>query len=159
MDVTLTVNEGSTCAIKTHTHNSCLYEITSIIVWDEVPINNRCFEALDRSLHDVLLGCVGCHCNLPFKGKTILFGDDFGQILLVIPEGTRDEIICASLINSSLWSKFTIITLKENMRLSIDRLSSNERFEISQFAKWFLSIGNNDLYDLSCFNECDASYF
>jgi hypothetical protein len=144
---------------KKHTHISRLLEITSIIVWDEAPINNRCcFKALDRSLRDALSGCVSCHHSLPFKGKTILFGSDFSQILPVIPEGTQDEIIHASLINSSLWPKFTIITLKENMHLSFDKLSSNERFEITPFAKWIISIGNNDLHDLPCSDECDASF-
>ena len=58
---------------KKHTHISRLFEITSIIVWDEASINNKCcFEALDRSLRDALSGCVSCHHSLSFKGKTIL---------------------------------------------------------------------------------------
>jgi hypothetical protein len=54
------------------------------------------------SLHDAFSGCVNCHHSLPFKGKTILFGGDFSQILPVIPGGPQNEIVHASLINSSL---------------------------------------------------------
>ncbi|XP_073265278.1 uncharacterized protein [Populus alba] len=53
--IPLEVNESSTCEIKHNTHLSRLLEMTSLIVWDEAPMNNRfCFEALDRSLRDVL---------------------------------------------------------------------------------------------------------
>jgi len=58
--------------------------------------------------------------------------------------------------NSSLWLQFTIITLRENMHLSFDKLSCNERFEIGPFARWILSIGNNDLHDLHLFKKISS---
>ena len=101
--IPLTVDELSTCAIKKNTHLSSLLEITSLIVWDEAPMNNRCcFEALDRSMRDVLSGCDNCSRDLPFGGKTVLLGGDFRQILPVILGGTEKEIINASLISSTL---------------------------------------------------------
>jgi len=110
--IPLTIDELSTCAIKKNTHLSNLLEITSLIVWDEAPMNNRfCFEALDRSMCDVLSGCDNCSQDLPFGGKTVLFGGDFHQILPVIPSGTKEEIINASLSSSTLRPKFTILTL------------------------------------------------
>nr|XP_034897676.1 ATP-dependent DNA helicase pif1-like [Populus alba] len=65
--IPLEVNESSTCEIKHNTHLSQLLEMTSLIVWDEAPMNNRfCFEALDKSLRDVL------RLNNPFGGKSVL---------------------------------------------------------------------------------------
>jgi hypothetical protein len=94
---------------------SRLLEMTSLIIWDEAPINNRCcFEVLDRSLHDEL-ACNGPHNqNQPFGGKSILLGGDFRQILPVIPRGTREEIIHAYFSSSPLWHKFKLFTLNEN---------------------------------------------
>ena len=139
--IPLTVDELSTCAIKKNTHLSSLLEITSLIVWDEAPMNNRCcFEALDRSMRDVLSGCDNCSRDLPFGGKTVLLGGDFRQILPVIPGGTKEEIINASLSSSALWPKFTVLTLTENMCLSTHGLAAEERTEISEFARWILSL-------------------
>jgi len=46
--IQLEVNENSISEIKHNTHLSRLLEMTSLIVWDEGPMNNRfCFKALD----------------------------------------------------------------------------------------------------------------
>ncbi|KAI9383363.1 hypothetical protein POPTR_013G071501v4 [Populus trichocarpa] len=85
--IPLEVNENSTCEIKHNTHLSRLLEMTSLIVWDEAPMNNRFyFEALDRSLQDILKTLDGRRLNNPFGGKSILLGGDFRQIL---PEELR----------------------------------------------------------------------
>uniref|UniRef100_A0A6N2KEN5 ATP-dependent DNA helicase n=1 Tax=Salix viminalis TaxID=40686 RepID=A0A6N2KEN5_SALVM len=133
-------DESSICAIKKNTHLSNLLQKTSLIVWDELSMINRCsFEALDRSMPDVLLGYDNYDKDLPFDGKTILLGGDFCQILPVIPGGTKDQIINASLTNSTLWSKFIVLTLIEKICLSINGLASKEKAEISEFSKWILS--------------------
>jgi ATP-dependent DNA helicase PIF1 len=38
-----------------------------------------------------------------FRGKAIVFGEDFRQVLPVIPKGGRDEIVKACLQYSYLW--------------------------------------------------------
>jgi hypothetical protein len=54
-------------------------------------MNNRCcFNALDRSLCDVLKNGNELPNDKPFGGKSILFGGDFRQILPVIPGGTKE---------------------------------------------------------------------
>ncbi|CAA7016474.1 unnamed protein product [Microthlaspi erraticum] len=46
----------------------------SLIIWDEAPMMSKyCFEALDRSLRDV----IGNVDNKPFVGKVVVFGGDF----------------------------------------------------------------------------------
>lgn len=52
---------------------------TDLIVWDEAPMNDRrCFEALDRTLRDILN-----NSEKPFGGKPIMLGGDFRQTLPV----------------------------------------------------------------------------
>ncbi|KAG5254925.1 ATP-dependent DNA helicase [Salix suchowensis] len=68
-----------------------------------------------------------------------------------------ENIINASLSSSPLWPKFEIMLLKQNMRLSIDGLGSDEINEIKAFAKWILKIGNGDLCDIPFFDELDES--
>jgi len=71
--IPLTIFETSSCEIYKNTNLSHVLEMTSFIVWDEAPVNNRCcFEVLDLSLHDVLT----------FNGLYI-------QILPVVPEGKK----------------------------------------------------------------------
>jgi hypothetical protein len=78
-----------------------------------------------------------------------MLGGVFKQILPVVPRGTRDGIVHASLNNSVLWPKFKVVTLKENMCLSVDKLGQNETEELHEFADWILSIGNGDISDLT----------
>ncbi|XP_034918726.1 uncharacterized protein [Populus alba] len=151
--IPLEVNESSTCEIKHNTHLSRLLEMTSLIVWDEAPMNNRfCFEALDRSLRDVL------RLNNPFGGKSVLLGGDFRQILPVIPGGTKEEIINASFTSSLLWSAFTFLTLNQNMRLSAEGLSPDQKDELRQFAEWILLIGDGQICDLAVSDDHDAAF-
>uniref|UniRef100_A0A6N2MFD4 ATP-dependent DNA helicase n=1 Tax=Salix viminalis TaxID=40686 RepID=A0A6N2MFD4_SALVM len=128
-------------------------------VWDEAPMVNKCcLEALDCSMRDVLSEGTNYNKDLPFGGKTILLGGDFRQILPVIPGGTKEQIINASLTSSILWPKFTVLTLTENMRLSTDGLSLAEKAEIRDFSKWILSVGNGQISDLTSLGEADESF-
>ncbi|PNT11530.2 hypothetical protein POPTR_011G042150v4 [Populus trichocarpa] len=80
--IPLAINENSTCEIKKNTHLSRLIETTTLIVWDEAPMNNRyCFETLDRSLRDIMGQTGHSNHNQPFGGKSILLGGDYRQIL------------------------------------------------------------------------------
>lgn len=63
-------------------------------------MHKHCFEALDRSLRDVIGTTNPNAKDMPFGGKVIVFGGDFRQILLVIAGGTRQDIVHTSL-NSS----------------------------------------------------------
>ena len=53
--IPLDIWENSMCSIKKSTHLSELIQQTSLIIWDEAPVNHRhCFEALNRTLRDIL---------------------------------------------------------------------------------------------------------
>uniref|UniRef100_A0A6N2KZF5 ATP-dependent DNA helicase n=1 Tax=Salix viminalis TaxID=40686 RepID=A0A6N2KZF5_SALVM len=88
--IPLMVSETSSCEINKEHKPFTSIEITSLIIWDEAPMNNRCcFEALDRSLQNVL-ACNGQHThNQPFGGMLVLLGGDFRQILSMVAGGTR----------------------------------------------------------------------
>ncbi|XP_021974947.1 uncharacterized protein LOC110870055 [Helianthus annuus] len=53
--IPLDMADDSICYIKKNTHLAQLLSETSLIIWDEAPMNDRkCFESLDRSLKDLL---------------------------------------------------------------------------------------------------------
>mgnify|MGYP003702509971 CR=1 FL=1 len=69
--------------------------------------HRRCFEALDRTLRDLLSGQTPSNSIVPFGGKVIILGGDFRQILPVIRKGSRASIVDASITNSPLWGHVT----------------------------------------------------
>jgi len=80
--------------------------------------NRKCFEALDKSLREILIFNNDNSDKKPFGGMTVVLGGDFRQILPVIPKGRREHIVNASIKRSYLWNHFEIYELTENMRLS-----------------------------------------
>nr|GEU40512.1 DNA helicase [Tanacetum cinerariifolium] len=108
----LDLTDESLCNIKKNTNAASLLAKTSLIIWDESPMNDiRCFEALDMTLRDVL--------DAPkklFGGKTIVLGGDFRQTLLVKKGASKPEIVSASIAASELWPHFKVCKLTENMR-------------------------------------------
>ena len=95
---------------------------------------------LDKSLTDLLSHIHKFETNLPFGGKPLLLGGDFRQILPIVTEETKDEIINASLNNSYLWHSFEIFYLTENMRLLKDELSVSEKEKISSLLSGFYKL-------------------
>ncbi|KAM0931002.1 hypothetical protein ACQ4PT_000606 [Festuca glaucescens] len=144
--IPIDATDKSHCNISRGSTMAALLEETSLILWDEAPMTSRyCFEALDRTLRDVLSSNDSSKSSLPFGGKTVILGGDFRQVLPVIEGGSRNEIIDASLIASPLWKQATVLNLKENMRLKRPDLSSVEHEELSVFSQWVLDIGNGDV--------------
>ena len=60
-------------------------------------IHKHCFEALDKSLRDILVHASDDEIGKPFGGKTIILGGDFRQILPVVQSGTKTDILNASI--------------------------------------------------------------
>ena len=75
-----------------------------------------------------------------FGGKVVVFGGDFRQILPVIPNGTRQDVVHASLNMSKLWKHCTVLKLTQNMRLRVG-CNPADAEEIKDFAEWILNIG------------------
>lgn len=127
--IPLQVNDTSFCNISRRSHVYPLLRQTSVIIWDEVPMQHKhAVDAVDRTIRDLLEN------NSPFGGITVLFGGDFRQTLPVIPHGLRQQIVAASLRRSSIWQHVEMHYLHQNMRLE-------QTPDMQQFAHWLLEIG------------------
>jgi hypothetical protein len=72
-------------------------------------------EVLENSLRDIM-----DRPNLPFGGKTVVFGGDFRQVHPVVRRGSRAQIVGASLRMSYLWNSKRHLKLVHNMRAKND---------------------------------------
>jgi hypothetical protein len=139
--------EQSTCSVEKRTQRAALFREVSLIIWDEVVMQDRFVfmcspslfspqtserfgpEAVDRMLQDIR------EDDRPFGGVTVVFGGDFQQILPVVINGDRESIVGASLQYSPLWDKIVVIHLLENIRVRNDP-------NAERFASWLLNIGH-----------------
>ncbi|KAG6673080.1 hypothetical protein I3842_16G093400 [Carya illinoinensis] len=125
--IPLDTNKNLTCSVSKQSGLARLLQKVKLIIWDEAPMSRKeSIEALDKMLKDIN------DSELSFGGKVIVFGGDFRQILPVVPKGTRQQQIDASLVSSYLWPKLTKILLTENMRARLD----------PDFSKYILDLGN-----------------
>ena len=76
--------------------------------------------------------CFVAACQIPFGGKTVVFGGDFRQVLPVVRKGSRAQIIDTSLRRSYLWDCMRHLKLVRNMRAHSD----------PWFAEYLLRIGD-----------------
>ncbi|XP_071740008.1 uncharacterized protein [Rutidosis leptorrhynchoides] len=92
--IPLELMENSTCGIKQKTHLADLIQQARLIIWDEAPmIQKYAFEALDKTLRDILGAQDETNRTRLFGGMPILLGGDVRQILPVIPKGKRQEVL------------------------------------------------------------------
>ena len=73
-----------------------------------------CFEVVHRLLVDLR----SVSDDTLFGGIPCLLGGDFAQILPVVPQGSRPDIVAASLQRSFIWSRLKRLYLRINMRVS-----------------------------------------
>jgi hypothetical protein len=86
------LNDQSFCSIPKNSQHADMLRKVRLIIWDEVGMQDRmAIEAVDRTLRDLL------NDPRPFGGITIVFGGDFQQILPVVPKGSREQIVNASI--------------------------------------------------------------
>ncbi|PWZ44009.1 ATP-dependent DNA helicase PIF1 [Zea mays] len=147
--IPIDLDQLSMCDIKRGTNLAKLLIDTDLIIWDEALMTNKqCFEAFDRSLRDIIGETYEKALNIPFGGKVVVLGGDPKQILPVIENGTKEQIINACIISSYLWNHVNIIFLSENMRLRQSNISNEEYEDLLSFNNWILAIGNG-LYNSS----------
>ena len=125
----------SYCCIPKNSRRADLMRAVKCIIWDEiVPQHRHAVEALDRTLRDLK------DTDKPFGGITLLMGGDFQQTLPIVPKGSREEILDATITHSYLWHDITVIHLHQNMRLRNDP-------DAESFSKWLLMIGHGENTD------------
>ncbi|XP_026398120.1 uncharacterized protein LOC113293890 [Papaver somniferum] len=108
-------------------------------------IHRHAFEALERTVKDLMNERKDKTKEKAFGEKTLLFGGDFRQILPVIRGGSRENIVDASISRSRLWKHFHVFELSVNMRLLNGNCNSAEKQSISEFSKWILDLGDGKL--------------
>ncbi|XP_028196716.1 ATP-dependent DNA helicase PIF1-like [Glycine soja] len=135
--------QNSMSNIHQGTEQAELLKATKLIIWDEAPMAHRyCFEALDKTLSDIM--CMSNSDNVPFGGKVVVFGGDFRQILPDIPRGSRSDIVHATINASYLWDYCTVLKLTKNMCLQSNLTLTNSQ-EIKSFSQWLIDVGDGKL--------------
>ncbi|XP_010463223.1 PREDICTED: uncharacterized protein LOC104743887 [Camelina sativa] len=134
--IPIDLHENSMCDIKPKTMLAELIQEADLLIWDEAPMAHRhIFEALDRTLRDIMSMNDFMAEHKQFGGKTVFLGGDFRQILPFIPKGSRQDTVLATLNRSTMWSNYNICTLTRNMRVNQDE---------KEFAKWILQVGDGE---------------
>ncbi|SAM09603.1 hypothetical protein [Absidia glauca] len=132
LKIPLKVNETSTCSITKNSKLAELLRMTTLLIWDEVPMQNKsCFETVDRTLRDIRSS------NVLFGGLPVVLGGDFAQIPPVVKNGNRSSIVEASIKQSYIWGHTEVVQLKQNMR--VRGTSVNDL----HFKEWLTSITYN----------------
>ncbi|XP_020157723.1 uncharacterized protein [Aegilops tauschii subsp. strangulata] len=91
--IPLSYDDGASCSFTKQSGTAKLLRMASLILWDEASMTKRqAVEALDNGMRDIM----GIR-DRPFGGKTVVFGGDFRQVLLVVRGGSQGQIIDASL--------------------------------------------------------------
>ena len=123
-----------------------LLKKAELIIWEEAPMTHKfCFEALDRTLNDIMNGIT--KQSSVFLGKVIIFGGDFRQILPVIPGGSRSDIVNAIINSSYIWDHCEVLKLTKNMCMLQEGLQSTTVAEIQEFSDWIVQIGDGKLQE------------
>lgn len=73
--------------------------------------------------------------NEPYGGKVIVFGGDFRQLLPVVENGNRTQIVAECVVSNKLWNKCFFIIFDENLRARGD----------PAFCQWLLNVGTGTL--------------
>lgn len=157
--IPIDISDKSTCDIKRGTQLAKLIQSTSLIIWDEAPMNHRyCFEAVDRTLRDIMSVNNPTNHDKIFGGITVVLGGDFRQTLPVIPSAFRYETITSCITRSKLWSSCRVFHLHINMRLLPSDMPTHEFQRASSFASWLLCVGDGKLEGCHLFDTPDPNW-
>ncbi|GAN11810.1 ATP-dependent DNA helicase PIF1-like, partial [Mucor ambiguus] len=87
--VLLQTDETSTCHFSKQSNIAKLLKDAKIIIWDEAPMTHKnAFQAVDRSLRDLMSSVHLSYAGKPFGGKVVVLGGDFRQVLPVVKKGS-----------------------------------------------------------------------
>ncbi len=102
-------------------------------------MHRHAFEAIDRTLRDIMQHVNPKFKDIPFGNKIVVFGGDFRQILPVVKKGTANDIINASFNRSVLWESIQVLKLTINMRVL--GLQGADQHKAKEFCDFLLRIG------------------
>ncbi|XP_019167829.1 PREDICTED: uncharacterized protein LOC109163535 [Ipomoea nil] len=143
--IPIAITKDSTCNIKPISELVELILKARLIIWDDAPMMHKhCFEALDIMMRDLLQFVNPRSANQTFSWKTVVLGCDFRQILHVVPKGTRQEIVVATINASYLWDNCKVLRLTKNLRLK-SMSADIELQRLENFAQWIAGIGDGTI--------------
>ncbi len=112
------LNNTSTCYISKDSELATLLQAATLIIWDEaVMMHRHVFEAVNRSLQDIMVVINPAFKFLPFGDLVVVFGSDFRQILPIVPRSTKGDVVAATLNRSSIWQHVRVFKLHTNMHV------------------------------------------
>jgi hypothetical protein len=142
------LDANSTCFINRNGPLAELIREADLIVWDEAPMMHKhVFEAVNRTLQDIMaLHDPEC-ASKPFGGKVIVMGGDFRQVLPVVPKAGRSQVVGACLNRSEpIWPAVMVHKLHDNMRVRRlleegDHLNAQRQ---QDFAQLLMRVGDGE---------------
>ena len=127
--------DDNVCGIARRTPEAALLQACRLIVWDEAGMaNRRAFEAVDRTLRDLR------DSTEIFGGVLTVLSGDWRQILPVVKNGGRGDVVDACLKSSPLWPSMTVLHLETNMRVQL-----HQDARAAEFSAFLLRVGNGEL--------------
>ena len=127
--------DDNVCGISRRTPEAVLLQTCRLIVWDEAGMaNRRAFEAVDRTLRDLR------DPDEAFGGALTVLSGDWRQILPVVKNGGRAQVVDACLKSSPLWASITVMRLETNMRVQL-----HQDARAAEFSAFLLRVGNGEL--------------
>lgn len=146
--IPIDLSDDCACNISVNSNTADLLRESTLIVWDETPmISKKAIQALDITLKDI----VGHDSIHPFANKIVIFGGDFRQVLPVVKNGSRAQIVNEAINRSALWSQVTVLKLSINMRVLMSKGQDNQ--ELQEFSEFALRIGNGTEQTVMLNNE------
>jgi len=131
--VPLNITKTSVCDISKRSNGLLeLLKRTKLIVWDEISMQHKhVIECVDRTLRDLLSN------NEFFGGITVVFAGGWKQILPVVRNGGKAQILAATFRSSKKWPFVQQCTLLTNMRIKL--YGTDDERELLQFQR---AVGN-----------------
>ncbi|XP_056695345.1 uncharacterized protein [Spinacia oleracea] len=158
-EIPIDLLENSTCNIKRKTQLAELLQHTSLIIWDEAPMDHRfTFEALDRTMRDIVGYKKPEAGTKLFGGKVVLLGGDFRQVLPIVPKGGRQDIVQASINRSHIWNSCNVFVLKQSMRVQEGEAETENYKKNKRFNEWLLEMGDGRLEVRSEDHEAEGTW-
>ncbi|KAG2192402.1 hypothetical protein INT47_012469 [Mucor saturninus] len=140
--IPLEIDTLSMCSISANSQVANLLRKTELIIWDEASmISKDIFNAVSRSMQDIMKSVDPALENVAFGGKLFVFGGDFRQVLPVIPRASRAQIVSQCINRAPAWRDVITLSLKASMRIA-QASSPEEAAELRHFAAFLLHVGS-----------------
>ncbi|GJY22279.1 putative DNA helicase [Tanacetum coccineum] len=158
--IPIDLDKDSCCAIDVTSDLAELIKVVELIIWDEAPLQHQhAFEAVDHTFRDICKDHVCCGHNKVFGGKVVVLGGDFRQILLVITNGTRFDVVTSAVNKSDvIWRNCRVYVLSINMRLRDLTLADSDVEQLRLFTNCLLDMGDGRLPAIALNGEDEASW-